>query len=60
MSHLTIARIKYVKDKKEFDNVIKSIHPKKLSFKISKFYLKSSELKPLGPIYMTLEEYKAI
>ncbi len=60
MSHLTIARIKYVKDKKEFEKFIKNIHPKKLSFKISKFYLKKSELKPLGPIYTTIEKYKAI
>ena len=60
MSHLTIARIKYTKDKKEFENFIKNIHSRKLYFKISKFYLKKSDLKPLGPIYTTLEEYKAI
>ena len=58
MSHLTIARIKYVKDKSGFIDYVKNIKPKKIKFSVSKFKLKSSELKPTGPIYTTLEKYK--
>ena len=57
MSHLTIARIKYVKDKKSFTEYIKKIKPKQLEFEIKSFELKSSELQPLGPLYTTLGEY---
>ena len=57
MSHLTITRIKYVKDKTAFTEHIKKIKPKQLKFEIESFELKSSELQPLGPVYSTLEEY---
>ncbi len=59
MSHLTISRIKHVKDKKEFLERVKSIHPKSMGFKINSFKLKLSELKPNGPVYTTLKEYPA-
>lgn len=59
MSHLTIARVKYAKDKKGFDDKIKSIKTKEIKFKISEFKLKSSELKKLGPIYKDIEVYSA-
>jgi len=51
MSHLTIARIKYVKDKKGFFGHVDSIHVEPISFEVSSFKLKKSELKPIGPIY---------
>jgi len=57
MSHLTLARIKYVKNKEGFIDYISKIKPKQIKFQINKFKLKSSELKPAGPIYTTLEEY---
>lgn len=60
MGHLTIARIKHVKDKKEFLEHIDSIHVKPVVFECSKFKLKKSELKPIGPVYNDLEIYKAI
>ena len=60
MSHLTIARIKHVKDIKEFTDYINSIPIKKLFFKISEFKLFSSELKPFGPIYSEIKSYKLI
>lgn len=60
MSHLTIARIKYVKDIKAFTDYINSIPLKKLSFQITKFKLLSSELKSFGPIYSEIESYKLI
>lgn len=57
MSHLTIARIKYPKDKKRFAEYVRRIKCKKIKFKVEKFFLKKSELKPNGPIYTTIEEY---
>ena len=59
MSHLTIARIKYVKDKSFFITYIKNIKPKSIKFQVNEIKLKSSELQPQGPIYTTIEEFKA-
>lgn len=60
MSHITIARVKEVYgDKKEFLKYLESIKPKKISFKADRFFLKKSELKPLGPEYSDLGEYCA-
>ena len=58
-SHLTVARIKYVKDPKDFINYVNSIGLKKVKFSIKSFKLKSSELKPLGPIYGDIELFDA-
>ena len=58
MSHLTIARVKHVSDKKYFFECLKNIHVKKVKFKISSFKLKSSELRRLGPVYEMIDEYK--
>lgn len=54
MGHLTIARIKYVKDKKGFLSHIDSIHVKPVAFDVSEFKLKKSELKAIGPTYTDL------
>ncbi|MCX8158951.1 MAG: RNA 2',3'-cyclic phosphodiesterase [Candidatus Pacearchaeota archaeon] len=59
MGHLTIARIKYVNDKKKFEEKILKIPIKKIKFKIRGFKLKSSELKRTGPIYKDLWVYKS-
>ena len=59
MSHMTIARIKYVKNTKGFLEHIKNIKAKEISFKVNKFKLKSSELKRTGPEYTLLKEYIA-
>jgi 2'-5' RNA ligase len=58
MSHLTIARVKYVKDKKSFLNYIKNISIKDIKFKIDNFKLKKSDLRPIGPVYSDIESYK--
>ncbi len=58
MSHLTLARIKYVKSPPNFIKYINQIKPKKLKFQVSSFKLISSDLKPLGPNYSLIEEYK--
>ncbi len=57
MSHLTIARIKYVKDKKGFENYVRNISVRDLKLKVESFVLKRSELKESGPVYTTLEEF---
>ncbi len=57
MSHMTIARVKYVKDKSGFVDYVKNIGLKELKFKVKDFKLKESELKLLGPVYTDLEVY---
>ena|SRR3989344_2952595 len=57
MSHLTIARIKYVNDREKFIDFVENIPVKDIMFKINRFKLKMSELRLLGPVYTLLEEY---
>jgi len=57
MSHLTIARAKFIKNKKGFLGELKKIQIPKLKFKVKSFTLKKSELFPEGPVYETLEVY---
>ncbi len=57
MGHLTIARVKYVKDKNGFEEHIKKINVKGIGFMINNFKLMKSELKGQGPVYIVLEEY---
>ncbi len=55
MSHLTIARIKYVKDKIEFVKHIRGLSVRKIKFRIGEFKLKESNLGEMGPLYKDLE-----
>lgn len=57
MSHMTIARVKKIKDKEEFLEKIRKIKIPKIKFEIRGFKLKKSELFPQGPKYTILEEY---
>jgi len=57
MSHITIARVKYVKNKKGFNEYLKSVRPKALKFNVNKFFLKESELFLEGPVYNEIEKY---
>ncbi len=59
MSHITIARVKNVPDRKKFLDYIKNIKVKKIKFKIDRFFLKKSELKPEGPVYEDIGSYEA-
>jgi len=59
MGHLTIVRIKYVKDKKAFLEHIKSIHVEPIAFELEAFKLKKSELGIIGPSYSNIEIYKS-
>ena len=60
MSHMTIARIKYVKNKEEFLENIKNIKVKEIKLKIKEFKLKSSELRSSGPVYKDIGIYRVI
>ena len=57
MSHLTIARVKFVKDKKGFVDYVKNLGVKGLKFGVGEFKLMESELRPVGPVYTEIEEY---
>lgn len=57
MSHMTIARVRYVEDKKGFLKHVKNIKVKEIKFKADNFFLKKSELKRSGPVYSAIEGY---
>lgn len=57
MSHMTIARIKYVKDKKGFVEYVNGIGLKEIKFKVNGSKLKESELREMGPVYRDVEIY---
>ncbi len=59
MSHVTIARLKYVKDKKGFNEYVKNLGVKEISWEVDSFVLKSSELRPNGPVYRDVERYSS-
>lgn len=56
-SHITIARIKGIKNKQIFQDKIKEIHIKEEEFNIDCFYLIKSELTPKGPMYKIIEKF---
>lgn len=58
MGHLTIARIKEIKDKKKFREEVKKIKIPEMKFIVENFNLKKSKLGRLGPIYEDIEVYK--
>ncbi len=58
MSHLTIARVKNLKDKKDFLAKIEEMEIPHISFEVKGFKLKKSVLKKSGPDYETLEEFE--
>lgn len=57
MSHLTIARVKSIKNKREFLNKLSSIPIEKIRFSVDKFVLKESFLKRDGSVYKDLGVY---
>ncbi len=60
MSHLTIARIKKIRNKKEFLDNLSKIKIKESRFIVDKFYLMKSDLNRNGPVYSVLEEFPLI
>jgi len=60
MSHLTIARVKNVKDKKKFISEIEKIKINKINFLVSSFKLKKSDLAGKKPVYEDILEVKLV
>lgn len=55
--HLTLARIKFVKDKKDFMEKLKKLPVKEIEFPVSSFKLIKSTLTPEGPVYEDVAEF---
>jgi RNA 2',3'-cyclic 3'-phosphodiesterase len=58
MGHITIARVKNVRDKKALLEYLKSLKPQDKNFEVNEFYLKESELSSEGPVYKDIQGYK--
>lgn len=57
--HVTIARVKFIENKKDFIEKLKTIAIEKKEIKVENFKLIKSTLTPEGPIYEELEVFKA-
>lgn len=55
MSHLTVARVRYVADKKGFQEHVRKISVRDVRFSVEKFILMKSELQSMGPKYTEIE-----
>jgi len=60
MSHLTIARVKKISNKKDFIQKLSIIKIPKKRFEVKKFKLKKSNLTREGPVYEDIREYNLI
>lgn len=56
-SHITLARIKHIKDKTGFIKKLKAINPRQAEFEVKSFALKKSTLTRNGPVYETITEF---
>ena len=57
MGHVTIARVKKLKDKDTFLKLINSTKINMITFIVREFYLKESILTKEGPIYKIIRKY---
>ena len=55
--HITLGRVKVVKDKKSFNEIIKNIKIQKLKFNVDSFTLFKSELSKDSPRYSVVEKF---
>ena len=58
MGHITIARVKNLKNKSFFLELINKTKVNKIVFMIKEFYLKESILRKEGPVYKVISTYK--
>ncbi len=58
--HLTLARVKFLKDSKSYSARLKSINVEPKEFTVSNFKLIRSTLTPKGSVYEVLAEFSAI
>lgn len=57
-SHVTLARVKFILDKKAFAEKLQKVRVKQLDFNIDSFKLKKSTLTKTGPIYEDILVFK--
>jgi len=57
-SHLTLARVKFIDDKKTFVEKLKKLEIKPLEFDVSSFSLMKSTLTSEGPVYEELKKFQ--
>lgn len=57
MSHLTIARVRYVMDKEGFRDYVRKLSVREEKFRVDKFILMKSELGSTGPKYTKIADY---
>ena len=57
--HLTLVRIKFIDNRKEFENMFDNLKVPECSFKIDSFKLIKSTLTPQGPVYEVLKDFPA-
>ena len=55
-SHVTLGRVKFLKDKENFLKVLKSVDVKKICFKVEHVELIKIELTLEGPVYETVDK----
>lgn len=55
-AHITIGRIKQVRDKELFQRSVDELNIRKLSFVVESFQLMKSELRSTGPIYQVIDD----
>ena len=55
--HLTLARVKFINNKKQAKDKINSLKTEEKSFNVDKFCLIKSTLTPEGPVYEVMEKY---
>lgn len=56
-SHVTLARVRAIKDKDALKGKLQEIKPEKKEFKVTNISLKRSNLTSKGPIYETLKDF---
>ncbi len=56
-AHITLGRVKYVKDKEQFLSRLKGIKVERKSFGVDSFRLMKSTLTGQGPVYEVVEEF---
>ncbi len=56
--HITLARIKFLKNKPEYIQKLKEIQTKELKFEVKSIKLYKSELTPQGPVHEVVEEFQ--
>ncbi|MBW3014949.1 RNA 2',3'-cyclic phosphodiesterase [Candidatus Woesearchaeota archaeon] len=56
--HITLGRVKFLKNKVMFKEYLETIKIAKLEFEVRSFKLYNSTLTPNGPVYEVIEEYE--